>query len=1693
MTGCPTADVVLSVDKLVLSFARAEVVDLDTPCTAPVGSGTGQIPEGTCAAPDDPNPELHRPGAAVRKALTVSNNSNQAYTVTASFLDANGEALAGQPFVLYDDSRTQLDSEQDDDPLAACSNPPAGPDLSALTINAGAELELTVFFCGAELGVNNARLWLRTPDVEVDDVAYWSEQIVLQGEVDCVSLGWDQDMDGFCAGEDILGSDPNADCDDSTGAGHRANPGIEEETCERDADDNLIDQVDNDCDGFKVRPSDEDGDGICSFDSSCVVEGADEAALIAELEILCGSSEDDCLDGEADCVDADDPIACLARAAEVFPGNQEVCEPGDLDVQLDSDCNSENDRNGMVWYLRDQDSDGFGEDPSLLDPLLYCGDPSTSAVPFARCIPTGAEPTGDVLLPSECQLDCNDGIATVFPGAQPLCDGVDTDCDGNTDPTTPPANPPTWWDVSMNVDEDLDNDGRPKCSGLDCDDTNNDIFVGAAELCDGEDNNCDFDVPEDEEDNDLDDYVECSGVPPTAQVQVAGQPTEELVLFANPGLSIADAFGVTVEVVSGSAEALVEDIPSLTVTVTFDAGASTTTSMNQFITGLLALPVGDAARPQLISLVIGNGEHIWSAGDEECVSGGGCPYAVTGTLGGDCNDDSTDPAAPGINPGASELNGAGQAICDGQDNDCDGIGHPNETDDDLDGYAECAPSSDVSGDGIGGELLTITGPAAASGANITLEVQSGGSESLSEVIGTRTLTLTYVSGTSTTTSLAATIQAALSGLVLADAVDGSGTSSWGAGQAATYTLVNIAGGDCNDNNPEINLAATEVCDGYDNDCDGNVPATEVDQDGDGYVVCTPNSSWLGNTVLGAAGGNDCEDNVLTQPFATLIYPGAPEIADSYYDAVAGVYVLVDNQCPGDAGYDADGIPGTGEYCESALTSPANCMGSSSTTCYSCSGSELDLDGDNISPAAGDCDDTNAAVNNQALEICDGFDNDCDGVIPASELDNDGDDYVICNPAPGVPLAGTLTGGGDCDDTDGTVNPGEAELADGQDTDCDETTNDPDEVDADGDGYCPGGFCVGGGIPGDCDDGDASVNPGAAEICDELDTDCDALLSDGSGGTLDEVDDDGDGFTVCDPSQPTSTTIVNDCLEHASQITAAIPGYPLFGADNYPANAAAVHPTAPEVCDGWDNDCSSGGFMTSATVEPLEFDNDGDDYVDCQEETLPAPGTATFSVGWSLYVGQANRQYQGAFDCADISADTANTANPSGTGLPLTDIYPGAPTLCDGWDNDCTGNVAPFVDTNDDEFDDDGDRFLECIAVTISTGAVNPAGDTILGGYDCLDDPSTEPELNSGNHPQTGLAVTSAMAASVNPNASETCDGWNTDCDASGPTVLAIPQASDIPGEMDDDLDEYIACNNFVSATGAPGFDGDDCLDVALSSNAYSDDVNPAATETCDSWDTDCANQPAFPANDGLPSDAEEIDDDGDTYVQCDFSAAAIAGGAVGNGYGGVESGSDCLDVPLASNAYSNSVNPGPGISDVCDSYDTDCDSQPAYPNNDGFPEAAQEVDDDGDTYVQCTFGGSTLANGILNNGYGSVIGDDDCLDETAANNPYAPNVNTAATEVCDGWDTDCGSQGNYPSNTGIPSGAEVDELDQDGDLYIQCGTMVAAALGNGPNNEVGGDDCLDVALTTNAYSDDVNPAATETCDSWDTDCANQPA
>ena len=180
---------------------------------------------------------------------------------------------------------------------------------------------------------------------------------------------------------------------------------------------------------------------------------------------------------------------------------------------------------------------------------------------------------------------------------------------------------------------------------------------------------------------------------------------------------------------------------------------------------------------------------------------------------------------------------------------------------------------------------------------------------------------------------------------------------------------------------------------------------------------------------------------------------------------------------------------------------------------------LDLDGDGVTIADGDCNDQDPDVNPYAPELCDSVDNNCDGLIDQSftvELgleeryfDSDQDGYgqdtvfYVCLDTNRWSDKNT-----DCNDGDSTINPSADELCDGVDNNCSGLIDDADPLvrsplkyqDLDGDGYGnelePIYTCEIDGVvlmAGDCNDQNPLVNPGEIEISmDLIDQDCDGL-------------------------------------------------------------------------------------------------------------------------------------------------------------------------------------------------------------------------------------------------------------------------------------------------------------------------------------------------------------------------------------------------------------------------------------------------------------------------------------------------------------------------------------------------------------------------------------------------------------------------
>ena len=293
----------------------------------------------------------------------------------------------------------------------------------------------------------------------------------------------------------------------------------------------------------------------------------------------------------------------------------------------------------------------------------------------------------------------------------------------------------------------------------------------------------------------------------------------------------------------------------------------------------------------------------------------------------------------------------------------------------------------------------------------------------------------------------------------------------------------------------------------------------------------------------------------------------------------------------------------------------------------------------------------------------------------------------------------------------------------------------DKVDADGDGY---------GEEEDCDEGNAEVNPGAIEICNQVDDDCDGLVDEDLMRQW-WIDGDGDGYgwdgtpvEACEaPSgyadnngdcDDTSASTNPAAIELCNQIDdncdgTADDGVTLYwyadaDGDGYgdPSTQleacdqpdamisdgtdcddtdGTVHPGAEEVCGDFDDD-DCDGFDDVGAEDAWFSDDDGDGYGDYGEYEITCDPDPT----WVLVGG----------DC--------QTDNP--------DVHPGVVDICNGQDDDCDSKTD-----EDSDLDGDGEDSTEC-----------------TGGLDCDDADPT---------------VFSSAVETCDDGFDQNCDGMDMRC------------------------------------------------------------------------------------------------------------------------------------------------------------------------------------------------------------------------------------------------------------------------------------------------------------------------------------------
>ena len=1133
----------------------------------------------------------------------------------------------------------------------------------------------------------------------------------------------DRDGDGFGnLGEAMRACGPveglvrdGGDCDDTEAAVY---PGAEE----------LCDELDNDCDGEIDPDCDLDDTGLVDTDTGLGDTGAagDDTGL-GDTGAAGGDTGDGLVDadtggglsagdtgGAGDSGEAGDTGAVIVGGIELCDG---VDNDGDGEVDEGSAADA------RLWFM-DSDGDGFGD---------------ADAGTYACEAPAGFVAESG---------DCDDADAGTSPLAEELCDGLDNNCDGAVDEDAIDAL--IWYtdadgDGYGSVDEGSFSCEPPEgytADTGDCDDGDADIYPGADETCDGADNDCDGLADEDAIDPQTW-WVDADGdgwAPRgAASVEACEQPEGYTDRPGRPGGPMWDCDDAAADI-NPEAEEVCDGVDN---------------NCNRRIDG--DDEVADA--PTWYPDADGDGWGNSALPQVSCEA----PGERWVSQDGDCFDH-----LAAANPGAEE-------VCDGRDQNCDGLidneavdaatwyvdadrdglggdqstqacrqpfGQVDNSDDcdDSDPTVRSGPTwyADLDGDGYGDPALSLQGCEAPEGYvdnaddcdDSSAEVLPGGAE--------------LCDGVDNNCDGAIDEDAIDAGTWYAD-LDGDGYGDADVSVAACEQPVNYVAGseDCDDSSSAISPAATELCDGLDNDCDGSVDQGAADAstwyadgDGDGFgggstvTACEQPEGYT-------ADASDCDDG------DGASYPGAEELCDQVDNDCDG---LVDDGAEGSAIWyaDADG-DGLGDpaAAESFCSAPGEGYAPNADDCDDSDPSVLDgpvwfadLDGDGhgasdqtmnacqqpegYTAAADDCDDSDPAISPSAVEVCDGIDNDCDGEADEEGAegaigfftDRDGDGYGDDSIAPvmACEASGSLvTEAGDCDDGDGATHPGAEEVCDERDNDCDgaidEDATDMKSwyVDADGDGHgqdgeallaCeqPEGYAW---RSDDCDDGEAAVYPEATELCDGLDNDCDGAIDEDDLRTYyQDADGDGDGDAAVS---------VEACEAPEGYI-----GNKRDCDDGDPT----VYDGATEVCDGVDNNCD--GVIDEDGAEGATrwyADADGDGY----------------GHKWTMI--EACEQPEGYIEDKQDCDDSDASINPDGV------------EWCDGVDNDCDG-----IKDNDDAADAltwfadaDGDGYGSPDATALACEA--PA-DYVDNTEDCDDGDSA-----------------------IYPDAIEWCgDGVDNDCD-----------------------------------------------------------------------------------------------------------------------------------------------------------------------------------------------------------------------------------------------------------------------------------------------------------------------------------------
>ena len=672
-------------------------------------------------------------------------------------------------------------------------------------------------------------------------------------------------------------------------------------------------------------------------------------------------------------------------------------------------------------------------------------------------------------------------------------------------------------------------------------------------------------------------------------------------------------------------------------------------------------------------------------------------------------------------------------------------------------------------------------------------------------------------------------------------------------------------------------AHIEKCDGEDNDCDGEVDENFEDTDGDGVADCLESD-------LDGDGIPDVQDNC----------PGKhnPLQTDTDLDNFGDACDADDDN---DKSADEDDCaplndaihPAAEELCN-GLDDNCNFLVDEGFKDSDADGWKDCVDEDDDEDGAldgDDCEPLNPAISPAAMELCDGLDNNCDGAVDEGYPDADGDGTPDCEDedgdGDGVP---------DMEDNCASLpNPGQEDLdQDGLGDLCD--------IDADGDGIPdPLDNCLGiknssqsdldGDGSGDpCDDDadgdetaneadcaplDPDVHPGAQELCDGLDNDCNDEIDEGLGKVSCGKGECAHAVPACTAGKPT-------------------PCDPFDG-------------IAEEACDGLDNDCNglvdeglgfvSCGLGICAHTIPACADGEA-------QECDPLAGA-----GEEICDGLDNdcngKTDEGLPTLACGKGQCFHTVS-SCVGGVLQDCDPFAgagPEVCDGVDNDCDGDQDEDLGTimcglgeclHEMDYCEDG-KVAVCnpykgVSIEICDGLDNDCDGLVDEDLPAL-------MCGLGECHQVIASCVDGETQSCDPKAGagpEVCDGLDNDCD----------------GQYDESLG-YKTCGQGICLHTVPT-----CLDGA---EQECDPLEGAEDEVCDGLDNDCDGD----------TDPADTADCTTFYFDSDADGFGIEDGSVC-----LCEGSSPYTAEVAGDCNDDNGGVNPGVDEDCSSLiDDNCDGE----------------------------------------------------------------------------------------------------------------------------------------------------------------------